>query len=140
MCLNSNGRIYIAAHVNFNKSSFHFKTDSKFMSSKQNQLPESVNSFSKFIIISFPSENHSHEAITASSNFFEHPILDFAPSDYQNSDNSQNQTNQVPYNVSNIHSETQNTSDILLHLKTHQFRIKTLKHLKPLLNSILHTP
>ena len=84
---------------------------SKFMSSKQKQLSESVNSFSKFITVFFPSESHNHEATTTGSNFSRHPILDFAPSDDHNSDNSQNQTNQVPYNASSIHSETQNTSD-----------------------------
>ena len=34
MCLNSNGRIYIAAHVNFNESFFLFQTNPEFINSK----------------------------------------------------------------------------------------------------------
>ncbi|KAH9802307.1 hypothetical protein KPL71_001337 [Citrus sinensis] len=111
MCLNSNGRIYITTHVNFNESSFPLKKDLKFMNSKQNQLYKSLNSFSKFITVSFPSESHSHEATTASSNSSENPIKDVIHSDDQDSDNSHNQTTPVPNSVSNTHSETQNTSD-----------------------------
>ena len=109
MSLNSNGRMYIAAHVNFNESSFPFKTDMKFMNSKQNQLSESLNSFSKFITVSFPSESHNHEATTTSSNSSENPILDVTPSDDQDSNNSHNQTTPVPNSVLNTHSKTQNT-------------------------------
>lgn len=81
------------------------------MSSKQNQLYESLTSLTKFITIFFPFESHIHEATTTRSNSSEHLIPGFTPSNDQNSDNSHNQTNQVPYNISNTHSETQNTSD-----------------------------
>lgn len=71
MCLNSNG---IATHVNFNESSFSFQTYPKFISSKLAQSSKPINTFSKFITVSFPSESHSHEVTSAGSNSSENPI------------------------------------------------------------------
>ena len=111
MCLNSNGIIYIAAHVNFNESFFPLKTYPKFINSKQNQSSESLNSFSKFIIVTFSSESHSHEATTARSKSSENAIQNFTFPNDQDPDNYHNQTHPVPNNVSNIHSEIQDTLD-----------------------------
>ena len=110
MCLSSNGRIYIAAHVNFNESSFPFQTDPEFIYSKPKQSVEFTNTFSKFLTVSFPSESHSHEATIAGVNSSDIPILEITPNDLS-SDNNNEITCPVLNNASNPQSETQNPSN-----------------------------
>ena len=110
MCLSSNGRIYIAAHVNFNESSFPFQTDPEFMCTEPKQLVEPTNTFSKFLTVSFPSESHSHEATIAGVNSSDNPILEITPNDLS-SDNNNEITCSVLNKASNAQSETQNLSN-----------------------------
>ena len=110
MCLNPNRRIYIAAHVNFNESSFPLKTDPKFIKSNQNKPYESFNSFSKFITVTFPSESHSHEAPAARLNSFENEIHDLTLPNDRDSDNNYNQILPEQNITSNLHTEIQDTS------------------------------
>ena len=85
--MNPNDRIYITADVNFNENSFPFKNDSKFMITESTHASESVNTFSEFLSISFPSETQSHEAPAASINSLDDTTISDNPSNEQNSDN-----------------------------------------------------
>lgn len=67
LCLNSNGRIYIAAHVNFNKDSFPFQTDPSFMVLKLVHPAESINTLRKFITVSFLPKSQDHETTEANT-------------------------------------------------------------------------
>ena len=107
MCLNLNGRIYIAAHVNFNENFFPLKNDSKFMVTESTHASESVNTFSEFLSISFPSETQSQEAPAASTNSLDDTTISYNPSNEQNSDNILDQTNSVHDSENNTHESPQ---------------------------------
>ena len=109
MCLNSNGRIYIAAHVNFNENSFPFQNDPSFIVSKSTRTPEPANTFSKFISISFPSETQNYEVIAASTSSLEDTTNLDDPSNEQNPNNNLEQINSMHDNEIST-PESQQTS------------------------------
>ncbi|KAH9704463.1 retrovirus-related pol polyprotein from transposon RE1 [Citrus sinensis] len=111
MCLSSSGRIYIAAHVNFNESSFPFQTDPEFMCTEPKQLVELTNTFSKFLTVSFPSKSHSHEATAAGVNPSDNQNLEITPPNDLSSDNNNEITCSLLNNASNAQSGTQNPSN-----------------------------
>ncbi|KAH9726481.1 retrovirus-related pol polyprotein from transposon RE2 [Citrus sinensis] len=101
LCLNPNGRIYIAAHVNFNRNSFPFQNDPNFMVSKSTHTLEPANTFSKFISVSFPSKTQNYEVTTASTSSLEDKTNLDDPSNEQNPDNNINQINSMHDNEIN---------------------------------------
>ena len=110
LCLNSNGRIYIAAHVNFNEDSFPLKNDSKFMVTESTHASESVNPFIKFLSISFPSKTLNHETTAASTNSLDDTTSLDNPSNEQNPNNSFDQINSMHDSENNTHESPQTSS------------------------------
>ena len=107
LCLNPNGRIYIAAHVNFNEDSFPLKNDSNFMTPESTHTPELINTFSKFLSISFPAATQNHEATAASTSSLDDTTSsDNLPNEH-NPDNNIDQINSIYESENNTHEYTQ---------------------------------